>query len=200
MLRVGVLASGGGSNFEALVSDLRTPPLLATVVSLTCNVESAPVIERAHRLGVKCHVLSHRHAASREAFDTQLVDFLRTDNVNLVVLAGYMRLVSPVLLEAFPRAVINIHPSLLPDFKGLHAVRQALAAKVTTSGCTVHFVDAGMDTGQTIAQASVAVAPSDTEDSLASKIHQLEHQLLPRVVRTLAAERGVHADLQVSRT
>ncbi len=187
MLRVGVLASGSGSNFEALVDNLKHAPLVAEVVCLVCNVPGALAIERATRLGVKTHVLSHRAAPSRESFDEQLVAALRSDNVKLVVLAGYMRLVTPTLLQAFPKAVINIHPSLLPAFKGLHGVRQALEARVTTSGCTVHFVDEQMDTGPIIAQASVSLDAGETEPSLAAKIQQLEHQLLPAVVRQFAA-------------
>jgi phosphoribosylglycinamide formyltransferase 1 len=186
MLPIGVLASGNGSNFEALARALRQQPVVAEVRVLLCNVPDALVLRRAANLGIQSLTIPHQSFPSREAYDQTLVEHLKSHGVQLVVLAGYMRLLTPVLLQAFPGAVINIHPSLLPSFKGLHAIRQALDAKVAATGCTVHFVDEGMDTGAIIAQREVKVEPDDTEAALAARVMAAEHALLPQVVRDIA--------------
>lgn len=186
MMRVAVLASGSGSNFTALTSALNVPGSAARVELLVCNVPGAKVIDRAAAVGVQSVVLDHRLAASREAFDATVVAALKAANIDLVCLAGYMRLVTPVFLSAFPGRVINVHPALLPAFPGMHALRQALAAGVRVTGVTVHFVDEGTDTGPIIAQAAVAVLPADDEASLGARVHAEEHRLYPRVVTALA--------------
>ncbi|MBE2252269.1 MAG: phosphoribosylglycinamide formyltransferase [Myxococcus sp.] len=185
-MRVGVLASGSGSNFQALVEALHREGSPATVCCLVCNVPGAKVLERAVKAGVEAVVLDHKTFASREAYDAQLAALLRARGVELVCLAGYMRLVSPALLQAFPGRVVNVHPALLPAFPGLHAPRQALAYGVALAGCTVHFVDEGTDTGPIIAQAAVPVLPDDDEARLTARIQQEEHRLFPAVVRALA--------------
>ena len=185
MTNVGVLASGSGSNFQALVEALATFDS-ARVVVLVCNVPTAPVLERARALGVPAVAMDHRQFASREAFDETLVAELKSRDVGLVCLAGYMRLLGPRFLSAFPQQIINVHPALLPAFPGMHSVKQAIAAGVRVAGCTVHFVDAGADTGPIIAQAAVPVLPGDDERSLTARIQQEEHRLLPTVVKAIA--------------
>jgi phosphoribosylglycinamide formyltransferase-1 len=185
MMNVGVLASGSGSNFQALVQALATDEH-ARVVSLVCNVPAAPVLERAQRLGVPAALIDHRQWADRDAYDGAVIAELQRRGVELVCLAGYMRLVTPRVLAAFPRRVVNIHPTLLPAFPGLHGIRQTLAAGVKVAGCTIHFVDEGADTGPIIAQAAVPVLPGDDEATLAERIQQQEHRLLPAVVKAMA--------------
>ena len=185
MMRVGVLASGGGSNFQALTAALAADAS-ARVELLLCNVPGAKALERAEALGVASVLLDHRQFASRAEFDAELVKTLRAHRIELVCLAGYMRLVSPAFLGAFPQRVINVHPALLPAFPGLHAARQALEAGVKVTGCTVHFVDEGTDTGPIIAQAAVPVLEQDDEAALISRINQQEHRLYPAVVKAIA--------------
>ena len=175
-LRVGVLASGTGSNFQALIR------AGVKVAVLVCNVPSAKCLERARAAGVEAVVLDHTIFASREAYDEALVGELKRREVRLVCLAGFMRLLTPKFLAAFPRAVINVHPSLLPAFPGTHAAKQALDYGVKISGCTVHFVDEGTDTGPIIAQAAVPVLTTDDEATLQARIQLEEHRLFPAVV------------------
>ncbi len=186
MMRVGVLASGSGSNFQALVDALNVDGSPARVEVLVCNVPGAAVLQRAAKAGVPSVLAPHRESPSREAYDLRLVELLRTHAIELVCLAGYLRLVSPVFLRAFPGRVLNLHPALLPSFPGLHAVRQALDAGVRVTGCTVHFVDEGTDTGPIIAQAAVAVRPGDDEASLGARVQTEEHRLYPAVVSAIA--------------
>lgn len=186
MMNVGVIASGTGSNFQALVEALEADDS-AKVIVLVCNVPSAAVLERAKALAVPSVVMDHRQWPSREAFDDALVAELNSRHVELVCLAGYMRLLTPRFLGQFPRRVINVHPALLPAFPGVRAVRQAIAAGVRVAGCTIHFVDEGADTGPIIAQAAVPVLPDDDEASLAARIQQQEHRLLPAVVKAIAS-------------
>ena len=185
MIRVGVLASGNGSNFQALVDNLNVDGSPARVVSLISNVETAKVIDRARKANIDSSFVDPKEASSRQAYDEIIAAKLVRQNIDLVCLAGYMRIVSPAFLKHFPNRVINIHPALLPSFPGLHGVRQALAAGVRISGCTVHFVDEGTDTGPIIAQARVRVRGDDTVDSLRARIQAAEHELLPAVVRSL---------------
>lgn len=186
MMNVGVIASGTGSNFQALVEALEVDDS-AKVIVLVCNVPGAAVLERARTLAVPSVVMDHRQWPSREAFDDALVAELKSRHVELVCLAGYMRLLTPRFLGQFPRRVINVHPALLPAFPGVRAVRQAIAAGVRVAGCTIHFVDEGADTGPIIAQAAVPVLPDDDEASLAARIQQQEHRLLPAVVKAIAS-------------
>jgi phosphoribosylglycinamide formyltransferase-1 len=183
-LRVGVLASGSGSNFQALI-DARA----AEIAVLVCNVPGAGALERATKAGIAAVVLEHKRFASREAYDEALLAVLREHRVQCVVLAGFMRLLTPGFLKAFPQAMINVHPSLLPAFPGTHAARQALEYGVKVAGCTVHFVDEGTDTGPIIAQAVVPVLEGDDEASLQLRIQKEEHRLFPQVLRALAEGR-----------
>lgn len=186
MMRVGVLASGTGSNFQALVQAMDRPDAEAKVAVLVSNVASAPALQKARLLDVPAVLLEHGHWPTREAFDAAVADELLRHEVELVVLAGYMRLLSPTFLRAFPQRVVNVHPALLPAFTGTHAVKQALDYGAKVTGCTVHFVDSGVDTGPIIAQAAVPILETDDEASLSARIHAEEHRLLPRAVELIA--------------
>ena len=189
MMRVGVLASGSGSNFQALVERLNVASSPARVEVLLCNVPHAKALERAKALGVPAVVLDHTAFSDRTAFDEAAAAALKAEGVELVCLAGYMRLVTPAFLRHFVGRVINVHPALLPSFPGLHGARQALQKGVKVTGCTVHFVDEGTDTGPIIAQAAVPVLPGDDEASLGARIQVEEHRLFAEVVRAIADER-----------
>ena len=157
MMRLGVLASGSGSNLQAILDACAQGRIAAKVSAMICNVPGARALERAKAANVPAILLPHGAHPLREEYDARLVEELRRHDVNLVCLAGFMRIVTPVLLRAFPERVLNIHPSLLPAFPGMHAVRQALAAGVRISGCTVHLVDEGTDSGPIVVQAAVPV-------------------------------------------
>ena len=187
-MKVGVLASGSGSNLQSLIDNWQQGTLSpAELVVVGANVEGCLALERARKAGIESFVLSHKTFAAREDFDRALVAELRKRGVELVVLAGFMRVLTPAFLDAFPKRVVNIHPALLPAFPGTHGQKQALDYGVKVAGCTVHFVDAGTDTGPIIAQAVVPVLPDDSEDSLQKRILVEEHRLLPAVVRAVAA-------------
>jgi phosphoribosylglycinamide formyltransferase 1 len=189
-MKVGVLASGGGSNLQALLdAGARGELGPAQIAVVGVNVPGCGALERAARAGVPSFVVDHRAYAARVDFDRALIAALRAHDVQLVVLAGFMRLVTPEVLAAFPRRVINVHPALLPAFPGLHAQGQAFNYGVKIAGCTVHFVDEGTDSGPIIAQTAVPVLDDDDEERLRLRILTEEHRLLPSVVRAIAEGR-----------
>ena len=178
-LRLGVMASGSGTNFEALQASISAGDLDADLRLLVVNRPGCGAKARAERLGIACELLDHRQFASREALDHELVRTFQAAGVEAVVMAGWMRIVTPVLIDAFPGKLINIHPSLLPSFKGMDAVGQSLQAGVRITGCSVHEVLKDVDAGPILAQAAVPVLPGDDRDSLAARIQCEEHRLLP---------------------
>jgi phosphoribosylglycinamide formyltransferase 1 len=182
------MASGSGSNFEALVQACRRGELTADVALLVVNNPGCGAQERAERLGIPCQVHDHRTYASRDALDQALSASFQAAAVDLVVMAGWMRIVTQTLIDAYPERLINIHPSLLPSFRGARAIEQALAAGVRLSGCTAHLVSLEVDTGPILVQAAVPVQAHDDPTSLAARIHVQEHRILPLAVQ-LAAER-----------
>jgi phosphoribosylglycinamide formyltransferase 1 len=206
VIALGVLASGTGTNLQAIVDAIAEGTLDARVAVVVCNVPSAGAIERARQVGIEALVIDHTKFADRGAFEGAVVDALRARGVDVVVLAGFMRLLTPVLLGAFPMRVVNIHPSLLPAFPGVHAQRQAVDYGVRLAGCTVHFVDSGTDTGPIVAQAVVPVLEDDDEESLRQRILRCEHRLLPMVLQWMAegrvtvepASRGDRARVRVA--
>jgi len=188
--KIAIFASGSGSNFEAIVQAVQSGRLKGVeVVLLVCDKPGAKVLERAERLGVEAFVFSPKEYPDKAAFETEILAELKKRDVSLVVLAGYMRLIGETLLQAYGGRIINLHPSLLPSFPGKDAIGQALAHGVKVTGVTVHFVDAGLDTGPIIAQTPVAVEQNDTAETLAARIHQVEHQLLVEVIGWLAEEK-----------
>jgi phosphoribosylglycinamide formyltransferase-1 len=188
-LTLGVLVSGSGTNLQAVLDAIAAGALDARVAVVVSNVPGATALDRARRSGVEGLVIDHTDYADRDAFDAAVLEVLRARQVELVVLAGFMRLLGPALLEAFPMRVVNIHPSLLPSFPGARAQREALEYGVRVTGCTVHFVDAGTDTGPIIAQVAVPVLDADDLDTLRRRILAREHELLPRVLQWIAEGR-----------
>ena len=186
-LRIGVMASGNGSNFEALVAACRQGPLAAQVVQLVVNNPDCLARQRAERHGIPCRLLDHRLLRDRQELDRAVAAEFREVQVDLVVMAGWMRIVTPVLIGAFSERLINIHPSLLPSFRGIDAVGQALAAGVRLSGCTAHLVVEEVDAGLILAQAAVPVLPGDDATRLAERIRRQEHRILPLAVALAAA-------------
>lgn len=182
-LKIGVLISGRGSNMSALIRAAQAPEYPAEVACVVSNVATAPGLQTAATAGIATGVIPHRDFPDRECFDRALSAVLEQHDVQFVVLAGFMRILSPWFPERWAGRLINIHPSLLPAFKGLHVQRQAIEAGVRLSGCTVHYVTSELDGGPIIAQAAVPVFPDDNVDSLSARILRQEHRLYPLVVR-----------------
>ena len=182
MKRIGVLISGGGTNLQALIDAVHLGPCDAEIAIVISNRHRAFGLERAQKAGIQTAHIGHRKYDTREAYDEAIVHCLRQHDVNWVCLAGFMRIITPVFLDAYQGRILNIHPSLLPAFPGLHAQQQAYDAGVRVTGATVHFVDRGCDTGPIIAQGSVPVVDGDTVDTLKQRILSIEHRLYPMVV------------------
>ena len=181
--RLGVLVSGRGSNLQALIDAVSDGRLDATIAVVISNVAGAGGLDRARQAGIETVVIDHRGWPSRGDYDAALVDALRSRDVELVCLAGFMRRIGTSFIEAFPQAIVNIHPSLLPSFPGLHAQHQTLVHGVKVSGVTVHLVTAELDAGPIIVQRAVPVLDGDTEDTLAARILVEEHQAYPEAVQ-----------------
>ncbi|MCA9592483.1 MAG: phosphoribosylglycinamide formyltransferase [Myxococcales bacterium] len=188
-LALGVLVSGSGTNLQAILDAISQGRLDARVRIVLSNKPDVPALGRAERAGVPTRVVSHRQFDSREAFDQALLDALTSAGAEWVVLAGFMRVLTPGFLRAFPSRVVNIHPALLPAFPGTHAQQQALRYGVKVTGCTVHFVDEGVDTGPIIAQRALPIEADDDATSLAARLLHVEHELLVEVLGWIAADR-----------
>ena len=188
-LQLAVLASGRGSNFDVLCQAIERGDLDADIKVLISDKENAPALDKARKHNIEAVYLNPRSYNNRNEYETELVKLLKGYQVTVVALAGYMRLVGPVLLEHFPYRIVNIHPALLPAFPGLQAQQQAVDYGVKYSGCTVHIVDAGMDTGPILMQAVVPVLPDDNADTLAQRILVEEHQIYWRSLQLLAEGR-----------
>ena len=183
--RIAVFASGSGSNFQAIVDATAAKQLDAEVVLLVCDKPQAAVVGRAEQVNVPVFAFRPKDYASREAYEAEIVQKLITLKVDLIVLAGYMRLLTMTLLTPFAGRIINIHPSLLPSFPGVNSVKQALDYGVKVTGVTVHFVDSGLDTGPVITQKAVEVQDSDTEETLSQRIHAIEHELYLKAINLI---------------
>lgn len=190
-LKLGVLASGSGSNFEAIAEAIAARQLHAQIQVLIYNNPEAKVVARAAKWNVPAVLLNHRDFSSREDLDRQIVQTLQQYRVEWVIMAGWMRIVTPVLIDAFSDKIINIHPSLLPSFRGIRAVEQALAAGVKIAGCTVHLVAPQVDSGPILIQAAVPVLPDDTPQTLHARIQVQEHVILPQAI-ALVASKQIH--------
>jgi phosphoribosylglycinamide formyltransferase-1 len=189
MLNLGVLASGRGSNFQVIIDEIEAGRLNASIKLLIVDNPDAYAIERAKKHSIEYLYINPKEFSSRDDFFKKIADELKARDVELVVLAGFMRIVKKPLINAFPNRIINIHPALLPSFPGLHGQKQAVDYGVKISGCTVHFVDEGMDTGPIIIQAAVPVSPTDTEETLSARILKLEHKIFPEAIRLYAEGR-----------
>jgi phosphoribosylglycinamide formyltransferase-1 len=185
-LKLGIMASGSGTNFEAVAQAIADQKLNAEIKVLIYNNPDAKVRSRAEKWQVPAVLLNHRQYKQREDLDQKIVTTLQEFEVDWVIMAGWMRVVTKVLLEAFPNRVINIHPSLLPSFKGIRAIEQALEARVKITGCTVHLVSLAVDSGQILIQAAVPILPDDTPESLHSRIQIQEHRILPEAIAIAA--------------
>ncbi len=188
-VRIGVLVSGRGSNLQAIIDNIEKGELNAEVAIVISDQADAYALERARKHKIAAVHVDPKKYETREAYDATLVEELRKRNVDLVCLAGFMRIIMPVLIKSFPNRIMNIHPSVLPAFPGLHVQKKALNYGVKFSGCTVHFVDEGMDTGPIIIQAAVPVLDSDTEDSLSERILRQEHKIYTRAIQLFAEGR-----------
>lgn len=186
--KIAIFSSGNGSNFEAIVN-ANMPNIEVSL--LFCNMKDAYVLERARKLSIESLFLSHKDFDSRKAFETEIISRIEKYDVQLIVLAGFKRILSPFFTSHYEKKVINLHPSLLPAFTGLHAPRQAVDYGAKFSGCTVHYVDEGIDTGPIITQGLVEIDDNDTEESLIKKIHQKEHEILPRAIQLISEDRCV---------
>jgi phosphoribosylglycinamide formyltransferase-1 len=189
MLKIGVLASGRGSNFQAVIDAIERGEINAEISLLITDKPDAYAIERAKNHNISAHYINPKDFADKDSFYKHMADTLKKKGVGLVLLAGFMRLVGKPLLDAFPMKVMNIHPALLPSFPGLHGHGDALGYGVKISGCTVHFVDEGMDTGPIIIQAAVPVHHGDDEEALSERILAFEHRIYPLAVKLFSEGR-----------
>ena len=181
--RLGVLISGRGSNLKAIIEAIEHKRLNASIAIVISNRADAPGLDHARQAGIDTLVISHKGFTTREDYDRALVKALNDRQVALVCLAGFMRLLSPVFIEAFPNRILNIHPSLLPKYPGLHPQQQALDDGAAVSGATVHFVNTELDAGPIVLQQTVPVKTGDTAETLAARILTVEHQLYPRAIQ-----------------
>jgi len=189
MLKIAVFASGRGSNFQSIIDNIKSGYIQAEVKLLISDRQDAGALKRAEHEDVENVFIDPAHFETKTDYEEELIGLLKNAEVELVVLAGYMRILSPLMVKEFKNQIINIHPSLLPAFKGLNAQKQAVDYGVKYSGCTVHFVDQGMDTGPIIKQAVVEVKDNDTADDLAARILKEEHKIYPEAVKLIAEER-----------
>ena len=192
-VRLGIMASGSGSNFEAIVQAIHSGQLNAEVPVLIYNNPTATVVERATRLGIPAICLDHRQFTSRELLDQAIVEVLLSHQTDWVVMAGWMRIVTPILIQAFPNRVLNIHPSLLPSFKGGKAIEQAFESGVKITGCTVHHVVTEVDSGDIVMQAAVPVLATDTLETLQARLQIQEHKIYPAAI-AIAVGQGIGAN------
>lgn len=186
LLKLGVLISGNGSNLQSIIDHIEKGKLKAVIKIVISNNPDAFGVQRAQKHKIKTEVLKQKDFKSKEEFDQNIIKILQENSVDLVVLAGFMRIISPALLKAFPHRIMNIHPALLPAFPGLHAQKQAFDYGVKLTGCTVHFVDEGVDTGPIIIQAVVPVYDDDTQELLTERILKEEHKIYPRAIQLFA--------------
>jgi phosphoribosylglycinamide formyltransferase 1 len=194
-VRLGVMASGSGSNFEAIAQAIASGRLNAEIVVVIYNKPEATVLDRANRLGIPAVLLDHRAYGSREALDEAIVTVLQEYGSEWVIMAGWMRIVTGVLIEAFPKRILNIHPSLLPSFKGGKAIEQAFKSGVKITGCTVHYVVPEVDSGAILMQAAVPILPGDQLADLAQRIQVQEHRIYAAAIAlAVQAERSGDLD------
>ena len=179
---LGVLASGSGSNLEAIATAIENGQLKAKIAVVIYNEPDALVKQRAEKFGIPAILVNHRDYKSRQDLDRAIIDILKQYHVNLVIMAGWMRIVTQVLIDAFPERILNIHPSLLPSFKGIHAIEQAFKYGVKITGCTAHILSLEVDSGKILKQAAVSVLPDDTLESLQKRIQVQEHIIYPQAI------------------
>lgn len=192
-MKLAVFASGSGSNFEALLAGQKKGIFAGTIELLVCDKKDAYAIKRAENHGIPSLVLQPKDFPTKAEYEAEILSELERLNIDLIILAGYMRLIGPTLLQAYKNRIINIHPSLLPSFPGLDAIGQAWDAGVKVTGVTIHYVDEGMDTGPIIAQDIVRISETDTKETLQKNIQKVEHELYPKTIASIIQKekRGV---------
>ncbi|MBM7557590.1 phosphoribosylglycinamide formyltransferase [Halanaerobacter jeridensis] len=189
MLKIGVLASGRGTNLQSIIDGIESGEITAEIELVISDNEDAGALERAKKHNIDSCYINPADYETDQDFEQEMVNNLKEKDVELVVMAGFMRLLSPYFIRQYRHQIMNIHPSLLPAFKGLHAQKQALDYGVKVAGCTVHFADEGMDTGPIILQAAVEVKWDDTEERLAARILEQEHKIYPEAIRLYAEDK-----------
>ena len=197
MINIGVLASGRGTNLQAIIDAIKEGKIEGRISIVISDNPDAHALERAEQNNIETRYINFKEFKTREDYDKKIMEYLKEKKIDLVVLAGYMRILSPYFIRTYKNKIINIHPALLPSFSGLHAQRQAVEYGVKISGCTVHFVEEGVDSGPVILQKSVEVKASDTEESLAEKILKEEHQIYPRAIQLFCQGRLIIKDRKV---
>jgi phosphoribosylglycinamide formyltransferase 1 len=194
MRKIAVFASGNGSNFQAIIDVVKSGELEADIALLVCDKPGAFAIERANAARIPTFAFNPKEYSSKEAYEEAILEKLTSFGVEFIVLAGYMRLIGPTLLGDYTGRIVNIHPSLLPAFPGKDAIGQALEAKAEWSGVTIHYVDAGMDTGPIIVQERIRISEKETRESLQQKIQSIEHKLYPSILQMLLTRGEVQHD------
>lgn len=187
-MKVAVLASGNGTNFEALVRHFQAGKIPGELVLLFCNHPAAPVMKRAQRLGVPAESFTVKACGGKEAYEQKLLTILQQYRVDFIILAGYLRVVGPTILNHYDHRIVNLHPAWLPEYPGLHSIERAYHDHRKQTGVTVHYIDAGLDSGPIIAQRRVPILPGDTLDQLEQRVHTTEHQLYPEAVKQVLTE------------
>jgi phosphoribosylglycinamide formyltransferase-1 len=188
MKKIAIFASGNGSNFQAIYDQIQLGVINAEIGLVVCDKPQAGIVARAKSANIPVFSFIPKDYETKLHFEREILDALQMHEIDLVVLAGYMRLIGSTLLEAYANKIVNIHPSLLPAFPGKNAIGQAFQARVKVSGVTVHFVDSGMDTGPIIAQQAIEITDEDTIETITEKIHKVEHVLYPKVIQELVSK------------
>ncbi|MFT8727559.1 MAG: phosphoribosylglycinamide formyltransferase [Liquorilactobacillus ghanensis] len=186
-MRVAIFASGNGTNFEILAQQFLRKQIPGQLVLLFCDHPKAPVIERAQRLGINWESFTVKECGDKAAYEQRISQLLTAQKIDFIVLAGYLRVIGNGILDQYPQRIINLHPAYLPEYPGLHSIERALADGRKQTGVTIHYVDAGLDSGPIITQQRVPILPTDTLESLETRVHACEHQLYPQVVKQLLA-------------
>ncbi|MCI1922230.1 MAG: phosphoribosylglycinamide formyltransferase [Liquorilactobacillus nagelii] len=184
-MRVAIFASGNGTNFEILAQQFLNQQIPGQLSLLFCDHPQAPVIKRAERLGITWETFTVKECGNKVAYEQRLVQLLKDYKIDFIILAGYLRVIGSPILDYYPKRIINLHPAYLPEYPGLHSIERALADKKTQTGVTIHYIDAGLDSGPIITQKRVPILPNDTLTTLEARVHACEHQLYPQVVKQL---------------
>ncbi|WP_431815003.1 phosphoribosylglycinamide formyltransferase [Limosilactobacillus portuensis] len=187
-MRVAIFASGNGTNFEVLAKHFQSGDIPGELSLLFCNHPDAPVMKRAQRLGVPAESFTVKSCGGKEEYEKQLLQLLKKYQIDFVALAGYLRVVGPTILSQYEHRIVNLHPAWLPEYPGLHSIERAFNDRRKQTGVTVHYIDAGLDSGPIIAQRHVPILPSDTVETLEERVHETEHQLYPAAVKQVLTE------------
>jgi phosphoribosylglycinamide formyltransferase-1 len=182
-MNIAVFCSGNGSNFQAIADSAKRGEIPAKIALMVCDKPQAFALKRAEKEGIKSLLIERRNFETKEAFEAEIIKYLEKENIGLICLAGFMRIIGPGFVKKYRNKILNIHPSLLPSFKGASGIKDALKAGAGVTGVTVHFVDEEMDHGPVVLQEKVKIKDDDTEKSLASRIHEVEHRLYPEAIR-----------------